>query len=67
MGATLAARVLTLPPEYHATNSIASTGAWRLMYVPPDTAPDDPYVTIEVGTGGLNFPYGVEVVPDAPV
>lgn len=66
-GAGLAARILTLGPEYVITNWRNAPGESPIVRVPLDTEPDVPYSYIPHFTGFQNFPYGIDVEPDVPV
>lgn len=62
--ATLAARVLTVTPEFWITNHIVAPGVVRAWF-PPAVGQDPPqYAPSTAATHGLHFPYGYVVPPD---
>lgn len=67
IGATLAARVLTLPNTFITNEEQPIFGGVWLWHLPLN--PDLPYsVTFDGGGGsGLSFPYNYLVEPDGPV
>lgn len=67
MGATLAARILVFPYTSILINNPFWLYGARAVFIPPDTAPDDPYVVYELPRFGGNFPYGWNVEPDVPL
>ena len=66
-GATVASRYLVVTDALHVISNSARPKWGILWIIPPDTEPDTTIFGIEFNGAGLNFPYGFEVEPDAPL
>lgn len=63
-GVTLAARLLTFPAGWYATNFRQAPDAFFAVKVPSLVTPDVPYIPQLLPRLGGNFPFGWSVEPD---
>lgn len=66
-GATLAARLNPGTPDHRCLTNEHQLEGFATLWTLPDMASDDPYSLGLVPTGGMGFPYGFNVEPDARV